>query len=476
MASDIQPSPRYHSLDALRAVAMLLGIFVHATHSFFIPFWCGVQDISSSMIPAYIYFFFHQFRLHTFFVVAGFFGRMLYHRDGAIKLLKTRFKRIYVPFLIGLATLLPLMSAVQIYGRAKKNDPNALIPWHEYVPYFTSSKFWDQYTTHYLWFLNYLMMFYVFIIGLRYVILKFEEKYHLRRKADQWMEYICIRRKAPLILAIPTLFVMSLMSGPMVDEPGFSILPQIGPFLFYYMFFMFGWMLHRNTERLNDLKKHWRSHLIGGILIYLPIGIAAGIMISKMAQPNDPPAISQADQSSISIESANSSIDSATGELIASISNAASTDIEASSTSINKASAETSLTDGPPDPPEFEMTWPLFAGFTILRLILAYLMWTLTLAMIGIFLCFFEWRNPLFRYIADSSYWLYIAHAPLLMYIQIEIAYWVAPWPLKLIVILTITLALLWLSYHFLVRSTFIGKILNGRRYPMKLPWRIYDE
>jgi len=47
---------------------------------------------------------------------------------------------------------------------------------------------------------------------------------------------------------------------------------------------------------------------------------------------------------------------------------------------------------------------------------------------------------------------------------------WPLHWSLKFPLILAITAALLLTSYHYLVRDTFIGKLLNGRRYPRLLP------
>jgi hypothetical protein len=34
------------------------------------------------------------------------------------------------------------------------------------------------------------------------------------------------------------------------------------------------------------------------------------------------------------------------------------------------------------------------------------------------------------------------------------------------------TLLLLFLGYHYLVRNTFVGVQLNGRRYPRAWPWQ----
>ena len=40
----------------------------------------------------------------------------------------------------------------------------------------------------------------------------------------------------------------------------------------------------------------------------------------------------------------------------------------------------------------------------------------------------------------------------------------------KVLVVLVITIPLLWISYELFVRTTVIGKLLNGRIYPHGLP------
>lgn len=47
---------------------------------------------------------------------------------------------------------------------------------------------------------------------------------------------------------------------------------------------------------------------------------------------------------------------------------------------------------------------------------------------------------------------------------------WMAPWPwpglVKFLLLNLITFAILFSSYHYFVRSTFIGRLLNGQSYP----------
>jgi glucans biosynthesis protein C len=72
------------------------------------------------------------------------------------------------------------------------------------------------------------------------------------------------------------------------------------------------------------------------------------------------------------------------------------------------------------------------------------------------------------RYLSDASYWMYLLHVPLLIWIQILIAPLPLPALVKGLLTLTIAAPLLLASYHFGVRPTWIGELLNGRRCPIR--------
>ena len=70
------------------------------------------------------------------------------------------------------------------------------------------------------------------------------------------------------------------------------------------------------------------------------------------------------------------------------------------------------------------------------------------------------------RYLADASYWMYLAHLPLLVGIGATLTHAPVPAEMKLLVTLAATTVLLLLSYDAFVRSTWIGAWLNGRKRP----------
>src|SRR4051812_40780845 len=81
----VEPKPeRLHALDAVRGYALLLGIVLHATMSF-IPaptrIWI-IQDSHPSVTLGILFFVIHVFRMTAFFLIAGFFAHLSFHRRG----------------------------------------------------------------------------------------------------------------------------------------------------------------------------------------------------------------------------------------------------------------------------------------------------------------------------------------------------------------------------------------------------------
>lgn len=86
---------------------MLLGIVLHASLSFFPAMWV-VADARPEPAFGILFSALHGFRMPTFFVMSGFFSAMLLHRRGRGALVKHRFRRVFLPMLLGLATVVPL--------------------------------------------------------------------------------------------------------------------------------------------------------------------------------------------------------------------------------------------------------------------------------------------------------------------------------------------------------------------------------
>jgi peptidoglycan/LPS O-acetylase OafA/YrhL len=96
----------------------------------------------------------------------------------------------------------------------------------------------------------------------------------------------------------------------------------------------------------------------------------------------------------------------------------------------------------------------------------AVMMWFLVSITIGVCQRLFTRSSSLVCYIADSSYWLYLIHLPIVVWLQIAFAELPLHWSIKLACISAITIFISIVLYDAIIRSTFIGAALNGKRKP----------
>jgi ABC-type multidrug transport system ATPase subunit len=70
------------------------------------------------------------------------------------------------------------------------------------------------------------------------------------------------------------------------------------------------------------------------------------------------------------------------------------------------------------------------------------------------------------RYFSDASYWIYLVHLPIVAALQVVVGRLPWHWSVKFPIVFVVSMVALLISYRYLVRSTFIGQVLNGRKYP----------
>jgi fatty acid desaturase/peptidoglycan/LPS O-acetylase OafA/YrhL len=90
--------------------------------------------------------------------------------------------------------------------------------------------------------------------------------------------------------------------------------------------------------------------------------------------------------------------------------------------------------------------------------------WLLTFGFLGLALGVLNRPQPALQYLADSSYWVYLVHLPIVGLLQVDLHPVAAPAALKFFVVLSLTLAISLASYQVCVRHTFFGLCLHGRR------------
>ena len=384
---------RLDYLDAVRAFALLLGIVFHASLSF-LPVYIGwaVMDVSTGVAVPFFMTISHSFRMGLFFVVAGYFSHMTYHRRGAGAFGKSRLLRLGIPFVIGWFLLRPLLVSGWIMGATSlQGDVDVMAGLRGGIASLQSLPMGIFTGTH-LWFLYYLMLATAVTLVLRWMLCRSEIiSSRLRELGDALVERIARMRLPALAFVFPTAIALWFMNGWGMDTPDQSLRPDIPVTLVYTCFFGLGWMLHRKADWLPKLTE---LNLSRCALVAFAI---VGTLILARKQ--------------------------------------------------------------------MDMSDPHYSQFRVgYAVCYAALMWSLAFLVIGVFAKLITKKSPGLRYLADSSYWLYLIHLPIVVWLQVALAELPWHWSLKLIAISTITVGIALVMYDLFVRSTVIGKILNGRR------------
>lgn len=390
--SAMPASERLHALDAARGIALLLGIVFHATLSF-LPSPPGaavwmVMDNHRSLTLAATFHVLHIFRMTAFFLIAGFFAHMSFHRKGLRRFVGDRLKRIGVPLLVGWPFLFAAIIGVSIWA-AKVMSHGAPLPPPPAYPGFPAFPL-----TH-LWFLYVLLLLYAVTLSLRGLVALVDRGGHLRAACDRVVRALVSNPLGFLVLAAPTAAALTLTPPWLrwfgIMTPDSSLVPNAGAAVAFFTAFALGFLLHRQSGLLEVWSRRWLANLA------LSVALTAGQFAITGVAPEIHPA--------------------------------------------------------PQD------------GMTLLYAVLfTASVWTWTFAFIGMAMRFLPGYSAARRYIADSSYWLYLVHVPLVIALQVAVSALDWAWPVKFAVILGVTFPVLFASYHLLVRYSVIGAILNGRR------------
>lgn len=265
---------RYHAFDALRAGAMLLGIFFHASLAYVEPvqsFWI-VQDASHSYGFGVFVWASHSFRMQTFFAMSGFFARLLCERRSASAFARHRALRIAVPFAVGVA----LDNLIQQSFLSWAHSSGVFTPHAQHMAAiaalpFTAASYSRNFNLGVYWFLEYLAVFslVVWLCALRGV--PSASAHTARRDAlARSLERMLASPLRAFALALPHAALLFRMEPWGVGSPS-GLLPQADWLGYYGLFFGFGWYLHYRRERLVDLVSGWRRDL----WLAVPVGALA---------------------------------------------------------------------------------------------------------------------------------------------------------------------------------------------------------
>jgi peptidoglycan/LPS O-acetylase OafA/YrhL len=258
-------SVRYGGLDALRALAVMAGVLLHACVAYMpsrMPdlLW-PVHDPRPTVICDVIFWWLHCFRLPLFFVISGFFAEMMCQSRGADAFLKHRIQRIAIPYHILLVTLMPLTMLIWIAGVCI-NDRCT------FEAFFSVSLPVDpEIRNHFfgpghLWFLADLT-----ILSVTFGLIRRE--FPARQDAPPAAVFL-IRwpALAPVYLAGPSLLLLWGNTSPFVVHNN-TFVPDTARLAYYGLYFFAGVLAYRRKEQALELLRY--------PLIHLPLSLLAAV-------------------------------------------------------------------------------------------------------------------------------------------------------------------------------------------------------
>lgn len=386
---------RLHALDAVRAFALFAGVVLHATMSFLPGFgdsgW-SIIDRSSSSTLSVVFYVIHQFRMTLFFLIAGFFGRMMFHRRGTRAFIFDRLRRIGIPFVVGWMLVMPPIIAAFVLGAMQWPD-GYKAPEAKPEPVILA------FPLSHLWFLYVLLWLYAVTLLIQSAFARvIDPSERLRQKIDAALHTVISHPLGVCVVALPLcLALASKPHWPMwfgIPTPDQSLIPNLPASVAFTLAFALGWLIHRQIHLLQVWERQWWIYLSMAVILTSCCLYRIGV----------------------------------------------------------NPSFELGNQDG--------TTFVYAAGYAVA-------VWSWTFALIGLGMRFCSAPNQWVRYLSDSSYWIYIIHLPVIFLAQVAVMRWDLSWIVKFPLILGVTLPLMLLSYHLLVRWTYIGWLLNGKIVPI---------
>jgi glucan biosynthesis protein C len=391
---------RYYGLDALRGGMMMLGIVLHAANLYLAappPGFPFPMDRNNSLLFDLLFHFIHQFRMPTFFVLAGFFAALLMDKRGLWDTWKNRAARVAAPFAVACLTLLPLtMVLFMDFALSARYGVRDLLPDLELLGRFerelaAKGHPVGQLPAAHLWFLLYLLYFYLLL-----PVCAWLAKLARRREAG-----VARALGAPamvLVFGLYTALTLWPYKGGQVLEGFIFFKPHPPSLLYYGSFFVLGYLFRSVPALLQTAARHAAAYgLLGAVLFALALYA--------------------------------SQLDYAAG----------------------------------PAPGAVHLAAVVANGLCT---------WALIYFFIGCALRYFDYAANWILYASQSSYWVFLLHMPLVVFAGWCLLPYDLPALLKFAIVVAVTTALCFGSYHFLVQRSWISVFLNGRRFNLRWAWR----
>lgn len=261
---------------------MLLGLVLHSALTYNVTYhgdaWILKDPNTTHIFSDSLVFFIHSFRMPIFFLVAGFFGAMLFYERSPLRMIKNRISRIVFPFIVFLFLLWPITIFAFEYTSAVFSQQEN--PFKIALEPFTSISSFLPTTTSHLWFLYYLSL----ITGTTVILgLLLKNRKKLTKKITKIFNWIIQRPFARIIFFSGLIFMTLTFLGTSMVTASVSLIPELNTFTYFFMFYLIGWVLFKSKQHLGTFVRYDWICTISAIVLATIQGLT--IQNSKL-EPN----------------------------------------------------------------------------------------------------------------------------------------------------------------------------------------------
>ena len=256
---------RLYCLDNLRTFLIFLVVVVHAgvvyeSSGLMAPYWI-VDDPSTSDLPGLLNLILDLLVMPTIFFISGYFTPSSLEKKGNWRFLKAKFRKLMLPWVIAVFTLIPLHNMIFLYSRG--------LPQESWTTYFHFSN--GTISMSWLWFLPVLFLFDVLYLLLRKLNLP------TRRLTMNWALV------AVFVLGISYCEVLSELNWigwtktPLVDFQNERLLP-------YFLVFLLGSLCYQKGTLDTD-ERNMKLYIAVSATAWIPINIYLVVLLNFFLRP-----------------------------------------------------------------------------------------------------------------------------------------------------------------------------------------------
>ena len=258
---------RIYFLDHLRTFAIFLVVLIHAGivyEQVLENIWI-VSDPAKNSSIGLVRMYLDLFVMYTIFFISGYFIPLSVKSKNGIDFLKSKFKRILLPWLLAVFTLIPIYKIIFLYSRGLPQEE-----WYSYFHIFQRAGsdlgfFSNNPSQNWLWFLPVLFLFQVVYLALS--------------KIDLPPLRISVKTGVVLTIIIGVIYSMLLSNAGLTGWSHSGFLEfQRERLLPYFLVFLLGALCQK--EKVFEWKKNRKYYIIANVVLTLSLGIFTAVALN----------------------------------------------------------------------------------------------------------------------------------------------------------------------------------------------------